>query len=203
MKILNKGTEESALKGNSTGYNKFIDNAKCIVGSLIVIVVFFILVGPPISYSFNKAMKDFNYNNSGWTTKTETKTYPVSHIRINKETEYYDANQLNAGYSLLNYKALKDKGDTIALNIIKTKALEGDNDHGRYKFTIDGIDYRSVDETSDNTLFIDGGTNVFDNVEYKKGLNEPEVKVYYKLKYHHGKLKKTEMKYETTLVLPD
>ena len=65
MKILNKGTEESALKGNSTSYNKFIDNAKCIVGSLMVIVVFFILVGPPISYSFNKAMKDFNYSNSG------------------------------------------------------------------------------------------------------------------------------------------
>ena len=43
----------------------------------------------------------------------------------------------------------------------------------------------------------------FDNVEYKKGLNEPEVKVYYKLKYHYGKLKKKEMKYETTLILPD
>ena len=98
---------------------------------------------------------------------------------------------------------MKDKGDAIALNIIKTKALEGDNDHYRYKFTIDGIDYNSVDETSDSELFIDGGMNVFDEVEYKKGLNEPEVKVYYKLKYHYGKLKTKEMKYETTLILPD
>lgn len=203
MKILNKGTDESTAKGNSPSYNKFIENAIRIVGSVIGIVGFFVLVWPNISKLSTEVVNGYNYNHSGWTTKTETKTYPVSHIRINKETEYYDANQLNAGYSLLTYKALKDKGDTIALNIIKTKALEGDNDHGRYKFTIDGIDYRSVDETSDNTLFIDGGTNVFDNVEYKKGLNEPEVKVYYKLKYHHGKLKKTEMKYETTLVLPD
>lgn len=195
MKILKKGTSESTPKGNSPSHNKFIENAIRIVG----IVGFFVLVWPNISKLSTEVVNGYNYNHSGWTTKT----YPVSHIRINKETEYYDENQLNAGYSLLNYKALKDKGDTIALNIIKTKALEGDNDHGRYKFTIDGIDYRSVDETSDNTLFIDGGTNVFDNVEYKKGLNEPEVKVYYKLKYHHGKLKKTEMKYETTLVLPD
>ena len=203
MKILNKGTEESALKGNSTSYNKFIDNAIRIVGSVVGIVGFFVLVWPNISKLSTEVVNGYNYNHSGWTTKTETKTYPVSHIRINKETEYYDENQLNAGYSLLNYKALKDKGDAIALNIIKTKALEGDNDHYRYKFTIDGIDYDSVYKTSDSELFIDGETNVFDNVKYKKGLDEPEVKVYYKLKYHYGKLKKKEMKYETTLILPD
>lgn len=203
MKILNKGTDESAPKGNSASYNKFIENAIRIVGSIVGIVGFFILVWPNISNIADSAVKNYKYNNNGWTSKTETETYPVSHIRINKETEYYDENQLNAGYSLLNYKALKDKGDAIALNIIKTKALEGDNDHYRYKFTIDGIDYSSIDETSDSDLFIDGGTNVFDEVEYKKGLNEPEVKVYYKLKYHYGKLKTKEMKYETTLILPD
>lgn len=203
MKIINKGTSESAPKGNSASHNKFIENAIRIVGSIVGIVGFFILVWPNISNIADSAVKNYNYNRSGWTSKTETKTYPVSHIRINKETEYYDENQLNAGYSLLNYKALKDKGDAIALNIIKTKALEGDNDHDRYRFTIDGIDYDSVYKTSDSELFIDGEINVFDNVEYKKGLNEPEVKVYYKLKYHYGKLKKKEMKYETTLILPD
>ena len=203
MKILKKGTSESTPKGNSSSYNKFIENAIRIVGSVVGIVGFFVLVWPNISKLSTEVVNGYNYNHSGWTTKTETETYPVSHIRINKETEYYDENQLNAGYSLLNYKALKDKGDTIALNIIKTKALEGDNDHYRYKFTIDGIDYNSVDKTSDSELFIDGETNVFDNVKYKKGLDEPEVKVYYKLKYHYGKLKKKEMKYETTLILPD
>lgn len=209
MKILKKGTEEATTKDNSTKSVKTINININIrewlvpVGVGIMLVGSFFILWPSISRHTTDAVNKYKYNNSGWTTKTETKTYPVSHIRINKEIEYYDANQLNAGYSLLNYKALKDKGDTIALNIIKTKALEGDNDHGRYKFTIDGIDYRSVDETSDNALFIDGGTNVFDNVEYKKGLNEPEVKVYYKLKYHYGKLKNKEMKYETTLVLPD
>lgn len=203
MKILKKGTSESTPKGNLPSYNKFIENAIRIVGSVVGIVGFFVLVWPNISKLSTEVVNGYNYNHSGWTTKTETETYPVSHIRINKETEYYDENQLNAGYSLLNYKALKDKGDAIALNIIKTKALEGDNDHDRYKFTIDGIDYSSVDETSDSELFIDSGMNVFDNVEYKKGLNEPEVKVYYKLKYHYGKLKKKEMKYETTLILPD
>ena len=203
MKILKKGTSESTPKGNSPSHNKFIENAIRIVGSVVGIVGFFVLVWPNISKLSTEVVNGYNYNHSGWTTKTETETYPVSHIRINKETEYYDENQLNAGYSLLNYKALKDKGDAIALNIIKTKALEGDNDHDCYKFTIDGIDYDSVYKTSDSELFIDGETNVFDNVKYKKGLDEPEVKVYYKLKYHYGKLKKKEMKYETTLILPD
>lgn len=203
MKILKKDTSESTPKGNSPSYNKFIENAIRIVSSVVGIVGFFVLVWLNISKLSTEVVNGYNYSHSGWTTKTETETYPVSHIRINKETEYYDENQLNAGYSLLNYKALKDKGDAIALNIIKTKALEGDNDHYRYKFTIDGIDYNSVDETSDSELFIDGGMNVFDEVKYKKGLNEPEVKVYYKSKYHYGKLKKKEMKYETTLILPD
>lgn len=209
MKILKKGTSESAPKGNSSKSVKTINTNINIrewsvpVGLGIMLVGSLFILWPSISMHTTDAVNKYKYNRSGWTTKTETETYPVSHIRINKETEYYDENQLNAGYSLLNYKALKDKGDAIALNIIKTKALEGDNDHYRYKFTIDGIDYNSVDETSDSELFIDGGMNVFDEVEYKKGLNEPEVKVYYKLKYHYGKLKKKEMKYETTLILPD
>ena len=209
MKILNKGTDESTSKGNSSKSVKTINIGINIREWLVPVGLGIMLVGslfillPSISRHTTDAVNKYKYNNSGWTTKTETETYPVSHIRINKETEYYDENQLKAGYSLLNYKALKDKGDAIALNIIKTKALEGDNNHDRYKFTIDGIDYSSVDETSDSDLFIEGGMNVFDNVEYKKGLNEPEVKVYYNLKYHYGKLKKKEMKYETTLILPD
>lgn len=209
MKILNKGADESTTKSDSAKSVKTINIDINIREWLVPVSVGIILVGslfillPSISRHTTDAVNKYKYNNSGWTTKTETKTYPASHIRINKETEYYDENQLKAGYSLLNYNALKDKGDTIALNIIKMKALEGDNDHDRYKFTIDGIDYSSVDETSDSELFIDGGMNVFDNVEYKKGLNEPGVKVYYKLKYHYGKLKTKEMKYETTLILPD
>lgn len=194
MKILNKGTDESTSKGNSSKSVKTINTNINIrewlvpVGLGIMLVGSLFILWPSISMHTTDAVNKYKYNRSGWTTKTETKTYPVSHIRINKETEYYDENQLKAGYSLLNYKALKDKGD---------------NDHDRYRFTIDGIDYDSVYKTSDSELFIDGETNVFDNVEYKKGLNEPEVKVYYKLKYHYGKLKKKEMKYETTLILPD
>ena len=208
MKILNKGnTAENSFKADSSKAVKTINinisEWLAPVGIVITVVGCLFVFWPNISNMTDSVVKGYNYNHSGWTTKSETETYPVSHIRINKETEYYDENQLNAGYSLLNYKALKDKGDAIALNIIKTKALEGDNDHYRYKFTIDGIDYDSVYKTSDSELFIDGETNVFDNVEYKKGLNEPEVKVYYKLKYHYGKLKKKEMKYETTLILPD
>lgn len=209
MKILKKGTSESTPKGNSSKSVKTINININIrewlvpVGLGIMLVGSLFILWPSISMHTTDAVNKYKYNHSGWTTKTETETYPVSHIRINKETEYYDENQLNAGYSLLNYKALKDKGDAIALNIIKTKALEGDNDHYRYKFTIDGIDYDSVYKTSDSELFIDGRMNVFDEVEYKKGLNESEVKVYYKLKYHYGKLKKKEMKYETTLILPD
>lgn len=208
MKILNKGnTTENSFKVDSSKSVKTINiNIRewlAPVCMVITVVGCLFVFGPNISNMTDSVVKSYNYNHSGWTTKSETKTYPVSHIRIDKETEYYGENQLNAGYSLLNYKALKDKGDAIALNIIKTKALEGDNNHGRYKFTIDGIDYNSVDETSDSDLFIDGGMNVFDDVEYKKGLDEPEVKVYYKLKYHYGKLKKKEMKYETTLILPD
>lgn len=209
MKILKKGTSESTPKGNSSKSVKTINTNINIrewlvpVGLGIMLVGSLFILWPSISMHTTDAVNKYKYNRSGWTTKTETETYPVSHIRINKETEYYDENQLKAGYSLLNYNALKDKGDTIALNIIKTKALEGDNDHYRYNFTIDGFDYGSVYETSDNELFFDGGTNVFDEVEYKKGLKEPEVKVFYKLKYHYGKLKKKEMKYETTLVLPD
>lgn len=209
MKIINKGADEFTTKSNSSKSVKTINIDINIrewlvpVGLGIMLVGSLFILWPSISRHTTDAVNKYKYNNSGWTTKTETETYPVSHIRINKETEYYDENQLNAGYSLLNYKALKDKGDAIALNIIKTKALEGDNDHYRYKFTIDGIDYNSVDETSDSELFIDGGMNVFDEVKYKKGLGEPEAKVYYKLKYHYGKLKKKEMKYETTLILPD
>ena len=173
------------------------------VGVVIAVISCLVAFWPNVSNMVNNAVKSYNYASSGWTTKLETKTYPVSHIRIDNETKYYDENQLKAGYSLLNYQALKDKGDAIALNIIKTKVLEGDDDNYRYEFIIDGIDYDSVDVTSDTELFINSSRNVFDKVEYKKGLDEPQVKVYYKLKYHYGKLKKTEMKYETTLVLPE
>lgn len=210
MKILKKGTDEFTTKIIKSSkptktINFDINICKWLipVGIVIAVVGSLIVFWPNISNIVDRVVKSYNYENSGWTTKSETKIYPISHIRIDNETKYYDVNQQNAGYSLFNYKALKDKGDTVALNIIKTKALEGDNSHYRYKFTIDDVDYGSVDVDSDNELFIDGVTNVFDNVEYKKGLKEPEVKAYYKLKYHYGKLKKTEMKFETTLVLPD
>ena len=209
MKILKKNTmmqhETNASKSTKTITINTINirDLLVLVGVAIAIIGCLVAFWPDISNMTNKVIKSYNYENSGWTTKSETKAYPVSHIRIDDENEYYDENQLKAGYSLLNYKALRDKGDTIALNIIKTKALEGDDDNYRYEFIIDGIDYDSVDVTSDTELFISSSRNVFDKVEYKKGLDEPQVKVYYKLKYHYGKLKKTEMKYETTLVLPE
>lgn len=201
MKIINKGNEHNSVVAKPKKHKDFNPVIVHYIG--LVLVSLSLIVWAIFNINWSQVKAKIDYETSGWTYKYETKSYPVSHIRINKETEYYDENQLKAGYSLLNYNALKDKGDTIALNIIKTKALEGDNDHYRYNFTIDGFDYGSVYETSDNELFFDGGTNVFDEVEYKKGLKEPEVKVFYKLKYHYGKLKKKEMKYETTLILPD
>lgn len=210
MKILNKGTDESIAKCNSANHNKFIENAIRIIGSIIGIVGFFILVWPNISNMADSAVKNYNYNRSGWTTKIVSKTYPVSHIRIINESDYYDDNQKNAGYALVNYKALLDKGDMIALNVIKTNALEGNSDRYSYQFQVDEINYKSTeitegDDADDELLHLFGSpnTNKFSEIKYKKGLKEPEVTVYYKVKYQHGKLKSKELKRDATLILPE
>lgn len=213
MKILNKNNtvqnevNQYEVEPNKVQLSELIKGKDGKLFSTVIATI--ILVGTllafwtPISRFFSNTIKNINYATSGWTTKTESKTYPISHIRIDDETDYYDENQLNAGYSLHNYKALKDKGDTIALNIIKTKALEGDNSNYPYAFIIDGVDYDSVDVTSDNEFFIRSDRNVFDKVEYQKGLDVPQVKVYYKLNYHYGKFDHKELQYETTLILPE
>ena len=145
-----------------------------------------------------------------WETKIISKTYPVSHIRITHESDYYDDNQKNAGYALVNYKALLDKGDMIALNVIKTNALEGNSNRYSYQFQVDEINYKSTkitegDDADDELLHLFGSpnNNKFSKIKYKKWLKEPEVTVYYKLKYQHGKLKSKELKRSATLVLPE
>lgn len=203
MKILNKGTDESTTKNSSCfkAVNDLLFDAVAIPVCSLIFMLF--LFWPAITQKYDNIFGE-------WTTKTETKTYPVSHIRITHESDYYDDNQKNAGYALVNYKALLDKGDMIALNVIKTNALEGNSDRYSYQFQVDEINYKSTkitegDDADDELLHLLGSpnNNKFSKIKYKKGLKEPEVTVYYKLKYQHGKLKSKELKRNATLVLPE
>ena len=205
MKILKKGTEESATKNSSCfkAVNDLLFDAVVWAIPISSLIFMLFLFWPAITQKYDNIF-------GGWTTKTETKTYPVSHIRITHESDYYDDNQKNAGYALVNYRALLDKGDMIALNVIKTNALEGNSDRYSYQFQVDEINYKSTeitegDDADDELLHLFGSpnNNKFSKIKYKKGLKEPEVTVYYKLKYQHGKLKSKELKRSATLVLPE
>lgn len=201
MKILKKGTDESTTKDGL--------HITITVGSIMTVVA--VIVGIYSLITFGSTITKI-YDNAfgGWETKIVSKTYPVSHIRITHESDYYDDNQKNAGYALVNYKALLDKGDMIALNVIKTNALEGNSDRYSYQFQVDEINYKSTkitegDDADDELLHLFGSpnNNKFSKIKYKKGLKEPEVTVYYKLKYQHGKLKSKELKRNATLILPE
>lgn len=205
MKILNKGTSESTTK-NSSCFKAVKDLLfDVVVWTIPVCSLIFMLFlfWPTITQKYDNIF-------GGWETKIVSKTYPVSHIRITHESDYYDDNQKNAGYALVNYKALLDKGDMIALNIIKTNALEGNSDRYSYQFQVDEINYKSTkitegDDADDELLHLFGSpnNNKFSKIKYKKGLKEPEVTVYYKLKYQHDKLKSKELKRNATLILPE
>lgn len=209
MKILNKGnTTKNSFETKPKKHKDFNPVIIHYVGLAFVSLV--LIVWAVSSVNLSQLGRDIDYEMSGWETKTETKTYPVSHIRITHESDYYDDNQKNAGYALVNYKALLDKGDMIALNVIKTNALEGNSDRYSYQFQVDEINYKSTkitegDDADDELLHLFGSpnNNKFSKIKYKKGLKEPEVTVYYKLKYQHGKLKSKELKRSATLVLPE
>lgn len=205
MKILNKGTDESTTK-NSYYFTAVKDSLfDAVVRAIPVCSLIFMLFlfWPTITRTYDNIF-------GSWETKIISKTYPVSHIRITHESDYYDDNQKNAGYALVNYKALLDKGDMIALNVIKTNALEGNSNRYSYQFQVDEINYKSTkitegDDADDELLHLFGSpnNNKFSKIKYKKWLKEPEVTVYYKLKYQHGKLKSKELKRSATLVLPE
>lgn len=205
MKILNKSTDESTTKNSScfTAVKDLLFDAVVRAFPVCSLIFMLFLFWPAITQKYDNIF-------GGWTTKTETKTYPVSHIRITHESDYYDDNQKNAGYALVNYRTLLDKGDMIALNVIKTNALEGSSSRYSYQFQVDEINYKSTkitegDDADDELLHLFGSpnNNKFSKIKYKKGLKEPEVTVYYKLKYQHGKLKSKELKRSATLVLPE
>lgn len=197
MKILKKGTSESTTEDSSC--KNFLIVFASLIG-VCVVVYGLVLAWPSI-------VKGYNDTHGGWETKIVSKTYPVSHIRITNESDYYDDNQKNAGYALVNYKALLDKGDMIALNVIKTNALEGNSSRYSYEFQVDEINYKStkIIDVEDSLRFLieDPDTNKFSEIKYKKDLKEPEATVYYKLKYQHGKLKSKELKRDATLILPE
>lgn len=205
MKILKKNTEDSTTKNSSsfTAIKDLLFDAVVWAIPVCSLIFMLFLFRPAITKTYDNIF-------GSWETKIVSKTYPVSHIRITNESDYYDDNQKNAGYALVNYKALLDKGDMIALNVIKTNALEGNSDRYSYQFQVDEINYKSTkiiegDDADDSIshLFGSPDTNKFSEIKYKKGLKEPEATVYYKLKYQHGKLKSKELKRDATLILPE
>lgn len=202
MKILNKCTDESTTKNSSslTAVKDLLFDAVVWAIPVFSLIFMLFLFWPAITQKYDNIF-------GGQETKIVSKTYPVSHIRITNESDYYDDNQKNAGYALVNYKALLDKGDMIALNVIKTNALEGNSSRYSYEFQVDEINYKStkIIDVEDGLRFLieDPDTNKFSEIKYKKGLKEPEATVYYKLKYQHGKLKSKELKRDATLILPE
>lgn len=193
MKILNKGTTtKNSFKVDSKKHKNFnwavIRNVGITFASLVLIV------WAVSSVNWSQLGKDIDYELSGWTFKYESKTYPVSQITIDDETDYYTDSQVNAGYALANYKVLRDKDMASAADMVKQNALN------EYHFNVDEIDYAKVDLA--DSIFNDP-YHSFTEVKYKKGLKEPEAKIYYELAYHHGKFVSKELKSDATLILPE
>ena len=193
MKILNKGTTtKNSFKADSKKHKNFnrtvIRNVGITVASLVLIV------WAISSVNWSQLGKDIDYEMSGWTYKYESKTYPVSQITIDDETDYYTDSQVNAGYALANYKVLRDKDMASAADMVKQNALN------EYNFNVDEINYDKVDLA--DSIFNDS-YHSFTEVKYKKGLKEPEAKIYYELTYHHGKFVSKELKSDATLILPE
>lgn len=192
MKILNKGnTTKNSFETKPKKHKDFNPVIIHYVG--LVIVGLGLVVWAVSSLNWSQLGKDIDYEVSGWTYKYETKTYPVSQILIKDEADYYTDSQVNAGYALVNYKTLHDKGMANALDMIKQNALN------KYAFKVDEINYKKTDLA--DSLF--EYYHSFTDIKYKKGIKEPEAKVYYRLKYHHGKLESKELKSDATLILPE
>lgn len=192
MKILNKGnTTKNSFETKPKKHKDFNPVIIHYVG--LAFVSLSLVVWAVSSVNWSQLGKDIDYEVSGWTYKYETKTYPVSQISIKDEADYYTDSQVNAGYALVNYKTLHDKGMASAMDMIKQNALN------KYAFKVDEINYKKTDLA--DSLF--EYYHSFTDMKYKKGIKEPEAKVYYRLKYHHGKLESKELKSDATLILPE
>lgn len=192
MKILNKGnTTKNSFETKPKKHKDFNPVIIHYVG--LAIVGLGLVVWAVSSLNWSQLGKDIDYEVSGWTYKYETKTYPVSQISIKDEADYYTDSQVNAGYALVNYKTLHDKGMASAMDMIKQNALN------KYAFKVDEINYKKTDLA--DSLF--EYYHSFTDIKYKKGIKEPEAKVYYRLKYHHGKFMSKELKSDATLILPE
>lgn len=191
MKIINKGNEHNSFE---TKPKKHKDFNPVIVHYVGLAFVSFLLIGWGIStVNWSQVKAKIDYETSGWTYKYETKSYPVSQISIKDEADYYTDSQVNAGYTLVNYKVLHDKNMANVLDMIKQNALN------KYGFKVDEIDYDKTDLANASYVYY----HSFTEIKYKKGIKEPEAKVYYRLKYHHGKLESKELKSDATLILPE
>lgn len=191
MKIINKGNEHNSFE---TKPKKHKNPDLAIVRIIGLVLVSPLLIVWGISnVNWSQVKQKIDYETSGWTYKYETKSYPVSQISIKDEADYYTDSQVNAGYALVNYKVLHDKNMANAMDMIKQNALN------KYAFKVDEIDYKKTDLANASYVYY----HSFTEIKYKKGIKEPEAKVYYRLKYHHGKLESKELKSDATLILPE
>ena len=193
MKILNKGnTTKNSFETKPKKHKDFNPVIIHYVG--LAFVSLGLVVWAVSSVNWSQRGKDIDYELSGWTYKYESKTYPVSQITIDDESDYYTDSQVNAGYALVNYKVLRDKNMASAADMVKQNALN------EYHFNVDEINYDNVDLA--DSIFNDT-YHSFTEVKYKKGLKEPEAKIYYELAYHQGKFVSKELKSDATLILPE
>jgi hypothetical protein len=192
MKILNKGnTTKNSFETKPKKHKDFNPVIIHYVG--LAFVSLGLVVWAVSSVNWSQVVKGIDYEVSGWTYKYESKFYPVSQISIKDEADNYTDSQVNAGYALVNYKTLHDKGMASAMDMIKQNALN------KYAFKVDEINYKKTDLA--DSLF--EYYHSFTDIKYKKGIKEPEAKVYYRLKYHHGKFVSKELKSDATLILPE
>ena len=191
MKIINKGNEHNSVVVKPKKHKDFNPVIVHYIG--LVLVSLSLIVWAIFNINWSQVKAKIDYETSGWTYKYETKTYPVSQISIKDEADYYTDSQVNAGYALVNYKVLHDKNMANALDMIKQNALN------KYAFKVDEINYKKTDLADSLFEYYHG----FTDIKYKKGIKEPEAKVYYRLEYHHGKLESKELKSDATLILPE
>lgn len=192
MKILNKGnTTKNSFETKPKKHKDFNPVIVHYIG--LVLVSLSLIVWAIFNINWSQVKAKIDYETSGWTYKYETKSYPVSQISIKDEADNYTDSQVNAGYALVNYKILHNKGMASAMDMIKQNALN------KYAFKVDEINYKKTDLA--DSLF--EYYHSFTDIKYKKGIKEPEAKVYYRLKYHHGKLESKELKSDATLILPE
>ena len=191
MKIINKGNEHNSVVAKPKKHKDFNPVIVHYIG--LVLVSLSLIVWAIFNINWSQVKAKIDYETSGWTYKYETKSYPVSQISIKDEADYYTDSQVNAGYALVNYKVLHDKNMANALDMIKQNALN------KYGFKVDEIDYDKTDLA--DSLF--EYYHSFTDIKYKKGIKEPEAKIYYELAYHHGKFVSKELKSDATLILPE